>query len=310
MSYIMKLTPALKDYIWGGDSLKEYYPTSLDRISEAWVLSCHKDGKSVVANGELCGKTLDEAISSIGREAALGPAGADFEFFPILIKLIDSAQNLSVQVHPDDDYARKAEGEYGKTEMWYILDAKRGAGIYYGFKKKTSREDFEAAIKNNTLTDLLRFVEVKPGECYFIPSGTIHAIGAGITIAEVQQNSNTTYRVYDFGRVGKDGKPRELHIAKALDVTSTEPASGTAEVSSDNPAVLARCRYFTAKRLILDGTARLECNGSFLSVLIANGEGKIGDEKFGRFDSFFIPADLGCAELSGKAEIIISSVER
>lgn len=311
LNEILKLAPALKDYIWGGTELKKYFSSDSDKISEAWVLSCHKDGKSVVIGGKYDKMPLDEAISAMGRENALGNAGAAFEFFPILIKLINSAQNLSVQVHPNDEYAKIHEGEYGKTEMWYILDSKPGAGIYYGFKNEISKEEFETAVKNNTLTSLLNFTEVSPGECYFIPSGTIHAIGAGLTIAEIQQNSNTTYRVYDFGRVGRDGKPRELHISKALDVTKLCPAENYPSGSSENGvAVLSKCRYFTAEKIELDGEKELFCGDSFLSVLVTDGEGKIDGEAFTKFDSFFVPAQNRSVKLCGKGEIIVSRVEK
>lgn len=307
MRSIMKLYPALKDYLWGGQSLKEYFPTDLEKLSEAWVLSAHKDGKSTVIGGAYNGLALDEAIEKMGRTETLGEKAAAFSFFPVLIKLIDAAQNLSVQVHPDDEYALRVEGEYGKTEMWYVLDSKEGAGIYYGLKEKTSKEAFEAAIKNNTLTDLLEFVEAKKGDCFFIPSGTIHAIGAGLTIAEVQQNSNTTYRVYDYGRLGADGKPRALHVAKALDVTTLDRAPEIVKTGSDPLTTLASCPYFYAKKLTLDGTYSLTSD-NFMHLLITDGEGTVNGEAFGKYDSFFVPAGMP-VELIGEAEILISGVE-
>ncbi len=308
MSYILKLKPALKDYLWGGTSLMKYFDTDSDKISEAWVLSCHKDGKSIVQNGEFTGRSLDEVIEIWGKEKTLGAAASKFEFFPILIKLIDAKQNLSVQVHPDDEYAMRVEGEYGKTEMWYILDANDGAGIYYGFKEEISKEQLEEAIKTNTLTDLLRFVEVKKGECYFIPAGTVHAIGAGLTIAEVQQNSNTTYRVYDFGRVGADGKPRELHVEKAMEVSTLAPADSAVTSSDEDICTLASCKYFNADKLSLSGEYELNSDG-FYNLLIVDGEGEINGERFTKYDSFFVPANFGAVTLTGNAEIIISDVK-
>lgn len=308
MSYILKLKPALKDYLWGGTSLMKHFETDSDKISEAWVLSCHKDGKSTVINGELSGKTLDEVIDIWGKEKTLGAAAASFDSFPILIKLIDAKQNLSVQVHPDDEYALKVEGEYGKTEMWYILDAKEGAGIYYGFKSDISKEQLKNAIEENTLTDLLKFVEVKKGECYFIPAGTVHAIGAGLTIAEVQQNSNTTYRVYDFGRVGADGKPRELHIEKAMEVSNLTVEKDAVTACDQDLYTLANCKYFNADKLCLSGETEITSEG-FYNLLIIEGEGEINGEPFKKYDSFFIPADFGTVTLTGNAEIIISDVK-
>ncbi|MCR5025201.1 MAG: class I mannose-6-phosphate isomerase, partial [Lachnospiraceae bacterium] len=230
---IFKLKPACKDYLWGGERLKKEYGIEYDGdpLAEAWVLSCHPDGLSVIDSGEHKGKTLSEYI---GRNAdkTLG--------FPVLIKLIDAKQNLSIQVHPDDEYAMSHEGQKGKTEMWYILDSAPDAFIYYGFKKEISKEEFEQRIRDNTITEVLNKVRVKKGEAYFIKAGTLHAIGAGCLIAEVQQNSNVTYRIYDYDRVGADGKRRELHIDKALDVTDRRPP----EPYKADGDYLASCEYF------------------------------------------------------------------
>ena len=273
---ILKLKPTLKDYLWGGTRLKTEYKmeTDLEKVAEAWVLSTHKDGPSVVLNGELQGKTLTEAVEALGRDC-LGEKGKEFEFFPILIKLIDAKDDLSVQVHPDDEYALKTEGEYGKTEMWYIVDCEPGATLYYGFKHKISKEEFKSRINDNTLTDVLNKVPVKKGDVFFIQSGTIHAIGSGILIAEIQQNSNTTYRVSDYGRLGADGKPRPLHIDKAVEVTTLD----TAVVQADLPAgTLAQCKYFTVKLHSVENEKVINVgNDSFSSLLCLDGEVKVGD---------------------------------
>ena len=307
--YILKLSPALKDYIWGGTRLKTEFKieTPMQTVAEAWVLSAHKDGPSVIENGELKGKTLLQGIESFGREC-LGTNCAGISDFPILIKLIDADKNLSVQVHPDDEYARKYENSYGKTEMWYVVDCEEGARLFYGFKEKTSKEEFEKRIKDNTLTDILRSVEVKKGDCFFIPSGTIHAIGKGMLIAEIQQNSNCTYRVYDYGRLGADGKPRQLHIEKALDVTKTEPAS---PVDFGGENVLADCKYFNSK--LLSGPAEIEVDGeSFSAILVIDGEGGLcaGGEtlKLKTGDSIFLPAGIGKVEISGNVKFIETRV--
>ena len=211
---IQKLYPVCKDYLWGGNKLKDKYGkiTDCTPCAESWELSFHKDGKTLIEDG----RALEDVVSA----EMLGSNLDDFSFFPMLIKFIDAKSFLSVQVHPSDDYALKNENSYGKTEMWYIVDAEEGAGIYLGFKEDVTIQQYEQAIKENKLTDLLNFYEVKSGECYFIPSGTIHAIGAGCLICEIQQNSNLTYRVYDYGRKDKDGKERELHVEKALKVTN------------------------------------------------------------------------------------------
>lgn len=221
--YPLLLKAPLKDYLWGGTRLKEEYGFESDKekVAEAWVLSCHKDGNSIVKNGEYAEKTLQEVLDIWGKEA-LGAKSDRFTYFPVLIKLIDAKDRLSVQVHPDDEYALKNEGEYGKTEMWYVVDCEEGAELIYGFNQDISQGEFLERISSNTLSPVCNYVPVKKGDVFFIEAGTLHAIGKGILIAEVQQNSNTTYRVSDYGRLGADGKPRELHIKQAVDVTKTE----------------------------------------------------------------------------------------
>ncbi len=217
------LSPAFKDYIWGGNRLKRDWGkrTDMTPLAESWELSCHEAGPSVIAGGAYAGRTLGEYLAEHPQDA--GTKAQNAGAFPLLIKLIDAAGPLSVQVHPDDAYAREFEHSLGKSEMWLVLDASEGAGIYYGFKRETSLAEMRAAIENNTLTELLSWVPAKTGDCFFIPAGTVHAIGAGLMVAEVQQSSNLTYRVYDYGRVGADGRPRELHIDKALAVARREP---------------------------------------------------------------------------------------
>lgn len=213
---ILKLKPAFKDYIWGGTKLRDDFgfKSDLKKIAEGWMLSCHKDGENIIDGGKFDGKTLSEVINETGKDI-LGTKAQKYDFFPILIKLIDAKDNLSVQVHPNDDYALRVEGEYGKTECWYVIDCDEGAELIYGFKKKISNEEFRKRIEDNTFLDIVNHVKVKKGEFFFIESGTLHAIGKGILLAEIQQNSNTTYRVYDYNRLGADGKPRELHTEKA-----------------------------------------------------------------------------------------------
>ena len=199
---ILKLYPECKDYIWGGEKLKEKYgkQTHKTPCAESWELSFHNDGLTRLFSG----KTLVESVA----EMDLGENVNVFPFFPVLIKFIDAKENLSVQVHPSDEYALANENSFGKTEMWYIVEAEKGAGIYLGFNRDVTKEEYETAIKEKRLTELLNFYEVKAGECYFIPSGTIHAIGKGCLICEIQQNSNLTYRVYDYCRKDKNGKER------------------------------------------------------------------------------------------------------
>lgn len=311
---LLKLKPALKDYLWGGTKLKEKYgfETKLSRVAEAWALSCHGDGESVVAEGQYKGETLSQVIAKQGT--VLGTACAGCRAFPVLIKLIDAEKDLSVQVHPDDAYARRTEGEAGKTECWYVIDCEKGAELIYGFKKKISRGEFRERIKNKTLLDAVNRVRVKKGGFYFIEAGTLHAIGAGILLAEVQQSSNTTYRVYDYDRLGPDGRPRPLHIQKALEATRLEPPKAypvgkTVQKDGYAERLLTKCRLFTVRELQTEKSALREADGiSFVSLLILEGSGSVscGTEKLSleAGDSLFIGADSGEFLLDGKMKIL------
>ena len=310
---LLKLNPSYKDYLWGGHRLVEEFNKEYDGqvLAESWELSCHPDGPSRIANGEHAGKTLEEYIREQGR-GVLGANCSKFVEFPILIKLIDAKDNLSIQVHPDNEYALRTEGQYGKTEMWYVVDCLEGAFLYYGFKKEVSREELEERIENDTLLEVLNKVYVKKGDVLFIEAGTIHAIGKDILIAEIQQNSNVTYRVYDYGRVGKDGKKRELHVKKALDVTSRTPQ----ELKSFSPDI-ADCDYFTVDKIYLDGETMNRMFGSvsdksFVSILFLDGQGTIrcGEEKleYRKGDSFFLSAGSGAYDISGSCEALITTL--
>ena len=321
MLYPMKLIAPLKDYIWGGTRLKEEYgkKTDLDKVSESWELACHKDGKSVIANGEAKGETLEDWLAQQGK-SVLGTHVEKFPYFPLLIKLIDAKDNLSVQVHPDNDYAMRVEGEYGKTEMWYIVDCEPGATLIYGFKHAISKEEFEKRIADNTLLEVCNQVPVHKGDVFFIASGTLHAIGKGIIICEIQQNSNTTYRVYDYGRLGKDGKPRELHVKKAIDVTNLEPVKecprldAPIDIFVDTQArLLASCEYFTVYELEIDGTSHLTAGeDSFQSFTVLDGSVQLqaGDVEltFKKGETSFLPAGLGAYTLMGKARLVLSKI--
>lgn len=318
---IIKLTAPCKDYLWGGTRLRDEYGKVMcsDKIAESWELSCHKDGQSVVATGEFAGRTLAEYIEAKGN-GVLGTSCARFEYFPILIKLIDAKDNLSVQVHPSNDYAMRVEGEYGKTEMWYVVDCNEGAELLYGFKHEIGKEEFAERIRNNTLLEVTNNVPVHKGDVFFIEAGTLHAIGKGILIAEIQQNSNTTYRIYDYGRVGADGRPRELHIDKAVDVTELVPpkypttAQGApVEIGGGTKTLLRSCEYFNVSRVELDGRAELAATEkSFNSLLVLDGECTVscGSESVTakKGDSIFIDAGTGEFTVEGKGEIILTDI--
>ena len=338
---IGKIHPACKQYLWGGEKLIREYGISSPNtpLAEAWVLSAHSDGDSRISfsEGELCseGKESSEGeVCSEGKESsegesfseeesssegesfaeylkshpeAAGSLGKAFPFFPTLIKLIDAKKALSIQVHPDDSFALSREGQYGKTEMWIVLEREEGAFLYFGFQKDYTEEEIRRAIEEENFPSLLCKVMVEPGDVFFIPAGTVHAIGAGILLAEVQQNSNLTYRVYDYGRKDAQGNTRELHVEKALEVMNRkqlsayrqeafkkqgekpvgEKAAGesaTGEEVAEKNVYLERigsCEYFTVDRLFLEENAFYSgklTEESFLSLLVLEGEGVLTAE--------------------------------
>ena len=311
---ILKLKPSCKDYLWGGSRLKEEYGKEYEGeiLAETWELSCHPDGPSYIVNGKYAGCTLQQYIDGEGRDV-LGVNCRRFRDFPILTKFIDARDSLSIQVHPDNRYALKNEGQYGKTEMWYVMDAGEDAYLYYGFKKELSVEEFARRIEADTLTEVLNAVPVQRGDVLFIEAGTIHAIGRNILIAEIQQNSNVTYRVYDYGRVGKDGKKRDLHIEKALAVTKRVPI---VRDKSSYPHV-ADCDYFTVDKLNLDGNVMRRMEGnvsdrSFASILILDGAGTISNQgetlDYKKGDSFFLAAGSGAYIMEGTCDALITTI--
>ena len=236
-----------KDYIWGGNKMREKYgvKTELSPVAESWVLSCHADGMSVIDGGKYDGVSLKDYIKE--NPAVLGTDRKSDEL-PILIKFIDARESLSVQVHPDNEQARAWENDNGKTEMWYVVEADKGAKMTCGVKNDITKEELTAAIKNNTVEALLNTNPSKKGDIFFVEAGTIHAIGAGNIIAEIQQNSNVTYRLYDFDRRGKDGKPRELHIEKGVKASKTTVSDARQiPTCSDGTRMIGSCEYFQVK---------------------------------------------------------------
>lgn len=339
---IGKIHPACKQYLWGGEKLIREYGISSPNtpLAEAWVLSAHLDGDSRISfsEGELCserkesseGKVCSEGeVCSEGKDSsegesfseeesssegesfaeylkchpeAVGSLGKAFPFFPTLIKLIDAKKALSIQVHPDDSFALSREGQYGKTEMWIVLEREEGAFLYFGFQKDYTEEEIRRAIEAENFPSLLCKVMVEPGDVFFIPAGTVHAIGAGILLAEVQQNSNLTYRVYDYGRKDAQGNTRELHVEKALEVMNRKQLSAYRQeafkkqgkkpvgektagekVAEKNVYLeqIGSCEYFTVDRLFLEENAFYSgklTEESFLSLLVLEGEGVLTAE--------------------------------
>lgn len=310
----LKLLPAFQDYIWGGTRLRDDFGKQCDyeHVAESWELSCHPAGESVIMNSVCKGMTL-RAYLEQDWAARVGEGAARLSSFPVLIKLIDACQDLSVQVHPDDRYARVHEkGENGKTECWYVMDCDEGAALACGFNRELTKDEFRRAIKQGTVLDCMQLVPVKKGDVFFIEAGTLHAIGAGILIAEIQQSSNLTYRVYDYDRVGPDGKPRELHIDKAVDVTKTWPAPPRRNIpltdyQGYSVALLADCPYFTVTELHITEGAAFPASGgkSYTHLLCTDGEAALVYENgvampVVKGDSVFLPANFGAYSLRGK----------
>lgn len=305
----MKIYPIkayLRSDLWGGERLFAYGKESeatkeAGRISESWELSFTKGGEATLTDGT----PLPEAF---GRES-YGARAERFPFFPVLTKFIDAKQNLSVQVHPSDAYALANEGQFGKCEMWYILEAAEGAGLYLGFERETNAEEVRAAAENGTVESLLHFQPVKPGEVYFIPPGTVHAIGAGVMLFEIQQNSTLTYRLYDYKRRDKDGNERPLHLEKGLLVTEFSPYKAE-KIQGDDPCVIGTCEYFETRlyKLKLAETVKINLKDTFVSLTCVRGEGTVCGEKIKRGESVFTPANEGEIELFGEMEILAVSV--
>lgn len=315
---ILKLKPVFKDYIWGGTRLHTDYgfETGFDKTAEGWMLACHKDGMNTIDGGVFDKMTLQDVIDKEGLEKIGGKNCLKFPYFPVLIKIIDAYDNLSIQVHPDDEYARRVENEFGKTEIWYVLDATDDAKLIYGFKNEITKDEFRKSIEDNTLLDKLNVVNVKKGDLFFIEAGTVHAIGKGALIAEIQQNSNCTYRVYDYGRVGKDGKPRELHIDKAVDVSNTippkydiKPMGDEIESNGNISQLLTKCDLFTVDRYqITSGITLAADEDSFNHILVTDGNGEIDGKPANKGDSYFVPAGYGDYTVKGNIEIIVTRV--
>ena len=304
MRKIYKLTPTLHNNIWGGNKLRDFGKNSPeDRIGESWELSFVK-GDAATVDG---GVTTLEAFP----KSCWGKKCERFDSFPVLTKFIDAKENLSVQVHPDDSYALKYEGQYGKSEMWYVVSADPGAGLYMGLKRECSPEEFSARVADGTVEELLSFKEVSSGDVFFIEAGTIHAIGGGVLIYEIQQNSTLTYRLYDYMRRDKAGNLRELHVDKAMKVSSLKPYR---EKNFGGANVIGSCEYFTTKeyKLSSDPLCLSVGDGSYLAITVIDGEGDVryhenGESKalnLTRGESFFIPAGAGEFTVSGNLTLI------
>ncbi len=305
MKYPLKLKYVPKTALWGGSTLKNEWgkPCDFEKLSETWELSVRNDTVNTILNGEYAGKTLFDYFGD-------NPDAVNAGKFPLLIKFIDAEDKLSLQVHPDDKFAAEIENDVGKTEMWYIADAKEGAEIIYGMRDGISKFDPER------IEEQVKRIKVKKGDCFFIPSGMLHAIGSGCLIAEIQQNSDLTYRVYDYDRRDSAGKLRELHTEKALKVIrpfSDSEVDGIRFSTPDKIGVgdcLASCEYFNVNRLVIDTEECLCAQEVFHSLLCVDGSGEIvcggNSYPFTKGDSYFLPAGLGEYKVCGKTTVLIS----
>lgn len=315
------LRPTGKDYLWGGRRLNDEFEKNIDMapLAETWECSTHPDGPCYVVGGVFDGRTLADVLKE--NKSYLGSRHDTNGELPILIKFIDAKSDLSVQVHPDDEYAREHEnGQLGKTEMWYVLDASKDAKLVYGLKHNSTEKTLRKAIENGTLMKHLQQVPIKKDDLFFIEAGTIHAIGAGALIAEIQENSNLTYRLFDYDRVDKNGKKRELHIDKGLAVSnfksSREPKQPMTVLKYNQGVaseLLCRCKYFEVYRMLVNTERRQTVyyradEVAFRVLLCVNGCGTItfGDESinFYKGDCIFVPADSVEIKIHGKAQFL------
>lgn len=315
--YPLKFQPEFKERIWGGRALEQFgLQLPEGRIGEGWMIADHPNGTTTIVNGELAGQGLDQIREQYGRDW-FGSKGFSEKNgrFPLLIKLLDCNDDLSVQVHPTDEYDGLPDGELGKTEMWYVLDAKPGSKIIYGLNDRVTKEDLQQALEAGTVMDCLREVPVSPGDAFYIPAGTVHALCAGVVVAEIQQNSDTTYRLYDYNRPGLDGQLRELHIDDSLNTIAFE-GSGATSMKTDQTApgewlTIAESPYFLVEKgIVADEWSLSTSPDSFTILVVSEGTGSIawdgGELRFTAGECLLLPANLNQYTLSGQATIIRS----
>lgn len=321
------LRPAAKDYLWGGNRLNDDYGKGIkmNPLAETWECSTHSDGLSFIASGDNYGISLAEALQSHPQWLGTHPlkiTGGKSEL-PILVKLIDAKSNLSVQVHPDDDYARRHENQLGKTEMWYVLAARKKAKLVYGFNQEMTPDRIQNALAEGKIEQFLNHVAVYKDDIFLIEPGIVHAIGAGVLVAEIQESSNVTYRLYDYDRVDKNGRKRPLHIEKALQVARLESSAVPRQPmrvlryrNGSASELLTRCKYFQVERMLLNTEGRKLSDfqtgkNSFHVLLCTDGcgvlLGDMGDKfmlNFFKGDCFFIPAESIPLKLHGRAQFL------
>ena len=304
---IIKLKPVFKQMIWGGNKLREEfsYKVDMDNVGECWGISAHPNGDCTVIGGAYDGKYLSQLYAE--HHELFGDTVSDV--FPLLTKIIDAKEDLSIQVHPNDEYAKcNEQGSLGKTECWYILDAEPETTIVVGHNAAT-REDVANMIHNKCWKEFIREIPVKKGDFFQINPGTVHAIKGGTLILETQQNSDITYRVYDYDRL-TDGKPRPLHVEKSIDVINApfcaEDVAGDNEVISDELEKLVGCDYYNVWKLKVNNSTNISLDGEFFLVSVIEGTGYIGGTKLDKGDHFIVPHNYGKMHFDGEMELIVS----
>ena len=312
----LRLKPCLRSYLWGGTRLREeYHKTGAGVIAESWELSVRSDGPTLIGSGAHCGESLADILCAdpvgmAGTRCGIAP-------FPLLIKLIDAQKDLSVQVHPSDASACREKGEQGKTEMWYVVDCEPESTLFLGFSRVVTPDELRQRAQDGTICEVLNRVSVCPGDVFFVRPGTVHAIGAGILVAEIQQNSDTTFRVYDYNRLGADGKPRQLHLERAIEVMNCAPAQGAADTllpcPLDGVQEVLTCEYFRVRRAEVKRRIDLSTEGgSFTHLMCVRGGGDIlcggRNYPFRQGDSYFLPAALGEYAVEGDCSLLLSGV--
>lgn len=312
--YPLQFEPILKDRIWGGEKLNTVLNKSITSkiTGESWELSTVEGDVSVVANGELKGQSLTELIDKLPNEI-LGEAVYERfgNQFPLLFKYLDAREDLSIQVHPNDQLAKERHNSFGKTEMWYVMQADTDARIIVGFKEDSSKEEYLENLNNKTLVSILDDVKAKAGDVFFLETGTVHAIGAGLVVAEIQQTSDITYRLYDFDRVDAQGNTRELHVDLALDAINYNKVDTHKkyETTPNKSNVVVDCPYFTTNFIPLDGTIEGNKNGNTFTVYMCiEGAFEIRYEnvtyQYKKGDTVLIPAAMRNYVLNGSASIL------
>lgn len=309
--YPLKFQPILKPMIWGGSDIAPFkkITTDNDNIGESWEISGVEGNVSIISNGELEGKALDSLLSE-AKENLVGKKVYNKygDTFPLLIKFIDAKSDLSIQVHPDDKLGKERHNSFGKTEMWYVVNASPEAFLYSGFEKELAPDRYEETVNNNTFTNYLKKYEVKSGDVFFLPAGRVHAIGSGCFVAEIQQTSNITYRIYDYDRTDDQGNKRELHTELAKDAINFEVLeSYKTEYQSEvnSPVELATCEYFTTNLLDIDNEIprSYQDRDSFTIYICMEGSCSLTDDKgntitINRGESVLIPADTKSAVIA------------